>query len=111
MEKSCWMVSLSYHSKDLNCHKILYSNAADLKRGSSTYVFLLCPFLVSVKSQVLSLRVGRSHDQGPERAYSGLLHTLSSGAPVNLLKLLILDTMIQRFKAIIILKGHHLSNA
>ena len=46
----------------LNCCQILYSNATDLKLGSSTYFFLLFPFLVFVKSQVLNLRVGRSHD-------------------------------------------------
>ena len=41
---------------------MLYSNATDLKLGSSTYFFLLFPFLVFTKCQVLDLRVGRSRD-------------------------------------------------
>ena len=38
----------------MNWHQILYSNATDLKLGSSTYFFLLFPFLVFTKSQVLN---------------------------------------------------------
>ena len=41
---------------------MLYSNATDLKRGSSTYFFLLFSFLVFTKCQVLNVRVGRSRD-------------------------------------------------
>ena len=47
---------------DLNCCQTLYSKATDLKLGSSTYFFLLFPFLVFTKSQVLHLRVGWSRD-------------------------------------------------
>ena len=45
----------SYHFWDLNCHQILYFNVTDLKLSSSTYFFLLFPFLVFTKSQVLHL--------------------------------------------------------
>ena len=38
--------------------KFWYFNATDLKLGSSTYFFLLFPFLVFAKSQVLNLRMG-----------------------------------------------------
>ena len=38
--------------------QILHFNATDIKLGSSTYFFLLFPFLVLTKCQVLNLRVG-----------------------------------------------------
>ena len=41
---------------------MLYSNATDLKLGSSIYFFLLFLFLVFTKCQVLNVRVGRSRD-------------------------------------------------
>ena len=40
-----------------------------LKLGSSTYFFLLFPFLVFTKSQVLHLRVGRSRDPLLQKTY------------------------------------------
>ena len=40
-----------------------------LKLGSSTYFFLLFSFLVLTKCQVVTLTVGRSHDQVLQRAY------------------------------------------
>ena len=48
---------------------MLYSNATDLKLGSSTYFFLLFSFLVLTKYQVLNPRVGRSRDQVLQRGY------------------------------------------
>ena len=59
----------SYHLRYWTCCQILYSTATDLKRGSSTYFFLLFSFLLLGKCQVLSLRVGRSRDQVMQRAY------------------------------------------
>ena len=53
----------------LNCHQILYSSATDLTLGSPTYFFLLFPFLVFTKSQVLHLRMGRSRDPLLQKAY------------------------------------------
>ena len=58
----------SSYFRDLNCYKILYLNATDLKLGSSTYFFLLFSFLVLTKCQVLNLMVGRSRDQVLQRA-------------------------------------------
>ena len=55
---------------DLNCHQILYFSATDLKLVSSTYFFLLFPFLVFTKSHVLNVRVGRSRDPLLQKAYS-----------------------------------------
>ena len=43
--------------------------ASDLKLGSSTYFFLLFPFLAFTKCQVLNLSVGRSRDQVLQRAH------------------------------------------
>ena len=51
-------------------------NATDLKLGSSTYFFLLFPFLVFTKCQVLNLRVGRPRDQVLQRPI-GLLIVIS----------------------------------
>ena len=48
----------SCHFRYLNCCQILYSNATDLKLGSSTYFFLLYSFLLFTKCQVLNLTVG-----------------------------------------------------
>ena len=50
-------------------HQSLYFNATDLKLGSSTYIFLLCPFLVFTKCQALNLRVGRSRDPLLQKVY------------------------------------------
>ena len=47
----------SCHFRYLNCHQILYSNATALKLGSSTQFFLLFPFLVFMKCQVLNVGV------------------------------------------------------
>ena len=52
---------LNISKKKFNCCQTLYSNATDIKLGSSTYFFLLFSFLVFTKCQVLNLRVGRSH--------------------------------------------------
>ena len=60
------------HSRDLNCCQTLHFNATDLNPGSSTYFFLLFPFLGFTKSQVLHLRVGRSCDPLLRKAYSAL---------------------------------------
>ena len=80
MGKSCWLPSLTNQQlfpiqiflsfPILNCCKILYSNATDLKLGSSTYFFpVLFSFLVFTKCQVLNVTVGRSRDQVLQRAY------------------------------------------
>ena len=76
MVKSCWRASLALQLLFpiqilLNCYQILYSNATDIKLGSSTYFFLLYPFLVLTKCEVLNLRVGKSRDSWLQRAYSG----------------------------------------
>ena len=42
----------SYRFWYLDCCQILYFNATDLKRGSSSYFFLLFHFLVPRKCQV-----------------------------------------------------------
>ena len=47
----------SYHFQYLNCCQILYSNATDLKFGSSTYFFLLYSFLEFTKCPDLNLGV------------------------------------------------------
>ena len=62
----------SYHLRYWNCCQILYSTATDLKRGSSTYFLLLFSLLLLRKCQVLSLRVGRSHDQVMQRPIESL---------------------------------------
>ena len=62
MGKCCWRAVTSSHTNPLNISIILYSNATDIKLGSSTYFFLLFPFLVFTKCQVLNLRVSRSRD-------------------------------------------------
>ena len=66
------MQKFSYNLQYLNCCQILYSNATDLKCGSSTCLFLLYSFLVFTK--VLNLRVGRSRDQVLQWAYFNKLH-------------------------------------
>ena len=45
----------SCHFRDLNCYHIVHSNA----NRPETWQFLLFPFLVFTKCQVLNLRVGR----------------------------------------------------
>ena len=59
----------SYHFQYLNCCQVLYSNATDFKRGSSTYCFPALFISGTHKVPVLNLRVGRSLDQVLQRAY------------------------------------------
>ena len=51
--ESYWMARLAF--RYLNCCQILYSNATDLKLGSSTYFFLLFSFLVFTKCLLILL--------------------------------------------------------
>ena len=73
MGKSCWMARLTI--QQLFPIQIFLILLIFKLLPNCTYFFLLLSFPVLTKCQVLNLRVGRSHDQVLQRAYSSRIDT------------------------------------